>query len=316
MKRTLFLILLAVCLFACSLAYATDLEIVYPNVIFRSKPNGSTIGTFTGGEVLSALDETWSGNRLWYHAHSDTLGNGYVAGEFARPIYADERVFTPENPTRADYVTENVVAFYTSFYRYLYQFGYCYWDEAENVCQFRVKNGVGDASIIRPASQWDIANMLLRYGLLVETEETTLLRSENLPAEEMQRIASAALRNHFGTDDIWQIIIKGGILNYSEVHAPYGDLSSSDNNRLRAVREQVNGEYVHWSANVIDGQYASTDIVLYYNPDGGSRYHVDLNCPSTSSKYLPLAGRFTWAEINDEQYAGLMPCSVCGAPER
>ena len=58
------------------------------------------------------------------------------------------------------------------------------------------------------------------------------------------------------------------------------------------------------------------NTVLYYNPDGGSMYHLDQNCKSTHAKYLPLKGHFTFAEVNDPNYAKLSPCNVCGAPLR
>ena len=56
--------------------------------------------------------------------------------------------------------------------------------------------------------------------------------------------------------------------------------------------------------------------VLYYNPDGGTKYHLDPNCKSTHEKYLPFKGHFTYGELNDANYATLTPCNVCGAPLR
>ena len=53
--------------------------------------------------------------------------------------------------------------------------------------------------------------------------------------------------------------------------------------------------------------------VLYYNPDGGSYYHTDKNCSSTSIKYLPLKGSFLYSEIGNYD---LKPCSECNAPNR
>lgn len=58
------------------------------------------------------------------------------------------------------------------------------------------------------------------------------------------------------------------------------------------------------------------DTVLYWNPDGGSKYHLDPNCSSAKPKYLPFKGKFTFAEINDSKYANLSPCTVCKAPLR
>ncbi len=53
--------------------------------------------------------------------------------------------------------------------------------------------------------------------------------------------------------------------------------------------------------------------ILYYNPDGGSYYHTDDNCSSTSIKYLPLRGSFRYSEIANYD---LKPCSKCNAPNR
>ena len=61
---------------------------------------------------------------------------------------------------------------------------------------------------------------------------------------------------------------------------------------------------------------ANASTVLYYNPDGGTKYHLDQNCKSTHAKYLPMKGHFTYGEINDAKYVKLTPCNVCAAPLR
>ena len=55
--------------------------------------------------------------------------------------------------------------------------------------------------------------------------------------------------------------------------------------------------------------------VLYYNPKGGSKYHVDPDCSSIAAQYKPLTA-FTYGELNDAPYSSLMACNVCGAPLR
>lgn len=61
---------------------------------------------------------------------------------------------------------------------------------------------------------------------------------------------------------------------------------------------------------------ADSSAVLYYNPNGGTRYHIDANCKSTNSKYLPFSGTFTYGQLTNAPYNELSPCSVCGAPLR
>ena len=58
------------------------------------------------------------------------------------------------------------------------------------------------------------------------------------------------------------------------------------------------------------------NTVLYYNPNGGSLYHLDPNCRAISSKYLPMEDHFTYGQLNDPEYSKYEPCSVCNAPLR
>ena len=58
------------------------------------------------------------------------------------------------------------------------------------------------------------------------------------------------------------------------------------------------------------------DRVLYYNPQGGVRYHADPYCKSISDKYLPLTNSFTYSQLGEEPYDALDPCPYCGAPFR
>ena len=55
---------------------------------------------------------------------------------------------------------------------------------------------------------------------------------------------------------------------------------------------------------------------LYYNPNGGTLYHIDQNCSKVGKKNLPLQGIFYYSQINDEEYKNLERCNVCGAPFR
>lgn len=58
------------------------------------------------------------------------------------------------------------------------------------------------------------------------------------------------------------------------------------------------------------------DTILYYNPEDGSKYHLDPNCKTVNPKFLPLQGTFRYSEVNDPQYQELRTCHICLAPER
>ena len=60
----------------------------------------------------------------------------------------------------------------------------------------------------------------------------------------------------------------------------------------------------------------TSEQYLYYNPEGGTMYHLDPNCKIIHQKYLPLQGRFLFSQINEVPYRELQPCQVCGAPLR
>ena len=55
---------------------------------------------------------------------------------------------------------------------------------------------------------------------------------------------------------------------------------------------------------------------LYYNPNGGKKYHRDPNCSSANKSILPFAGQFLYSQINDPEYIDLERCNVCNAPLR
>lgn len=58
------------------------------------------------------------------------------------------------------------------------------------------------------------------------------------------------------------------------------------------------------------------NLTLYYNPDGGTKYHIDPNCDSVHDRWKPLQGQFLFSQLNDAPYDQYEQCSVCGAPLR
>ena len=61
---------------------------------------------------------------------------------------------------------------------------------------------------------------------------------------------------------------------------------------------------------------ADANTVLYYNADGGERYHLDAYCRSANEKYLPFKGQFYYSQLTEDKYKELVACNVCGAPLR
>ena len=57
------------------------------------------------------------------------------------------------------------------------------------------------------------------------------------------------------------------------------------------------------------------DAVYWINPEGGTKYHRDRNCPSIHPRYLPLQVSITKEDLTKEPYNQLDPCHVCGAAE-
>ena len=58
------------------------------------------------------------------------------------------------------------------------------------------------------------------------------------------------------------------------------------------------------------------DLLIYYNPEGGTYYHIDPNCESLNPKHRPLSGVIKWSQIEDDPYDKLEQCKRCGAPLR
>ena len=53
--------------------------------------------------------------------------------------------------------------------------------------------------------------------------------------------------------------------------------------------------------------------ILYYNANGGSRYHLDPDCPDVGKKYKPMS-QFMYVDLGQSPYNELIPCTRCGAP--
>ena len=54
---------------------------------------------------------------------------------------------------------------------------------------------------------------------------------------------------------------------------------------------------------------------MYYNPNGGEKFHADQYCPGVKDRYLPLSP-VRYSTLARYPYTELTPCSACKAPER
>jgi len=59
--------------------------------------------------------------------------------------------------------------------------------------------------------------------------------------------------------------------------------------------------------------YPSDDLLLYYNPKGGTNYHSQPTCSLVKDKYEPMTS-FTYGELEEKPYSKLTPCPGC-APQ-
>ena len=59
--------------------------------------------------------------------------------------------------------------------------------------------------------------------------------------------------------------------------------------------------------------YPSDDLLLYYNPKGGTNYHSQPTCSLVKDKYEPMTS-FTYGELDEKPFSKLTPCPGC-APQ-
>ncbi len=313
MKRKALLVLSILAALWCACAFATEVEATWQHVNVRQTPGGKVITRVNYGDVLAGLDEVYADDGLWYQIHSDQFGDGYISADFARPVW--NRVYLyQEQMTGVNHVTDNMIDYLSELNAYLYEHGFCRWD-AEEGCLSVVPIGQIQST---PENAMDLACMLLRHGMLVENEQTAVLLDPQAEDSERAQAASTILKKHYGTDDLGEITYRGNVatgFHPSDWHTP--DMASNEDiSRLRTMLDQVNERFMGQEADAGSPSAVSPSTVLYFNPDGGSRYHIDRNCPSISAKYLPLSGQFLWEQINEAEYRSLVPCNLCGAPVR
>ena len=81
------------------------------------------------------------------------------------------------------------------------------------------------------------------------------------------------------------------------------------------VFEQRSALYDNMTPSPSPEPTVNPGLTLYYNT-GGQYYHLDPNCSSIASEYLPLTTYFTYSELDNPKYRTLNPCKKCHAPKR
>ena len=61
--------------------------------------------------------------------------------------------------------------------------------------------------------------------------------------------------------------------------------------------------------------YPSDELLLYYNPKGGTNYHSQPTCSLVKDKYEPMTS-FTYGELDEKPYSKLTPCPGCAPQSR
>ena len=81
------------------------------------------------------------------------------------------------------------------------------------------------------------------------------------------------------------------------------------------LRSKKNVKLIVWDDDGRKLERLDDSESVYYNPDGGKKYHADARCSSVRSTYLPLTA-VSYGELTRYPYTQLTPCGTCGAPKR
>ena len=81
------------------------------------------------------------------------------------------------------------------------------------------------------------------------------------------------------------------------------------------LRGQKNVKIIIWDDDGRKLTETDASTPMYYNKNGGKKYHTNARCSSVKSRYLPLSA-ITYGDLSSYPYTQLSPCTTCGAPER
>ena len=224
-----------------------QLQIIQDNVNFRKTPGGEVLGRLQGGTVLDCLDETQHKGDLWYHARSAEYGEGYVICSFAKPIW-DNLNYWPSFDS-GNIISDNMLLF--AYWMGTYQLDHRLSiietvgnDKQLNIAPLTVR---GDISIIPEDMKIQLVLKLFEYGFICKNSSYDQLKDESLSFAEKDNIASSVLNKHYGTDDIWKIILGQSVviwIHENDLHAGNeGPCSGRDLMLTYAVQQKVIEEH-------------------------------------------------------------------------
>ena len=223
------------------------LQIVQNNVNYRETPGGKVLGRLQGGTVLECLDEIQYQGELWYHARSAEYGEGYVICTFAKPVWNNMNWWTL--PERENIISDNMVLFAYWMGSYQLDNGLSiietYGSERQlSIAPMSVR---GNQSMIPEDMKIQFATKLFEYGFICRNAAYDKLADPNVTTREKDVVAAGVLQEHYGTDDIWEIISKGSIVLFvhpNDLHThPQGPTSGRDQALEQALMKRIIEEH-------------------------------------------------------------------------
>ncbi len=161
----------------------------------------------------------------------------------------------------------------------------------------------------------DITDRQRGYGLLRIADG----RAEYLTEPIFESHAGSVLpeRNRENFSEGLHPVQMDGLWGYINERAetviqPVWDKASSFRDGLALVEKDGKLAYIDHAGTVV---WHEADMI-FYNPGGGRYYHTDPCCRGVDPMFWPLSPVSMETINNDERFSKLLPCSVCGAPER
>jgi len=222
-----------------------QIQIVWHDVNFRKSPGGKVLGRLQGGEILDCIDETQFNGQLWYHARSSEYGEGYVICTFAKPVWNNLH-YWPLNDDE-DIITDNMVLYEYWMGSYQLDHGLSIVEEvgSDRMLSIAPMSVRGDMSVVPDDAKIQIAVKLFEYGFICKNDAYNELIDDTKSLEARNWIASSVLKNHYGTDDIWEITVRTSIalfIHVNDLHTE-GQPSGRDRMIISAVQKRLVDEH-------------------------------------------------------------------------